>query len=156
MIDINDLEEFKKEAKESNKKKRNNKNSNKNKEIEVLDKTREKKNIDKSNIVLTIKQKEFIQNNENIKILKSIMKMMKNYEYNINDIENLIIVDIQKKEKIKENKIKRLKEKEEKKSNKSENTLIDINKYLSEDDDIKSLNYNINNKKERKKISKKK
>ena len=78
---------------------------------------------------LSIKQLNFIQNDDNIKYMNSIIKLIKTYKLEIQDVNNIVEKHIQNELKKQEkNETRRLKKQQEK-----------INNNDSSDDDIKSI-----------------
>ena len=98
---------------------------------------------------LSIKQLQFIQNDNNLKFINEIMKTMKRYKFEIEDINNLLNKHIQNELKKQErNEARKLKKQQEKNINND-----------SDEDDIKSIisnkSSNKNNKRSNKRSNKK-
>ena len=84
---------------------------------------------DKKKFNLSIKQLQFIQNDNNIKFVNEIMKTMKKYKFEIEDVNNIIEKHITNEEKKQErNETRRLKKQQE----------TNINND-NDEDDIKSI-----------------
>ena len=99
---------------------------------------------------LSIKQLQFIQNDDNIKYMNNIIKLMKQYKLEVEDINNIIDKYIQNELKKQErNEARKLKKQQEKNINND-----------SDEDDIKSIisnkSSNKNNKRSNKRSNKKK
>ena len=93
---------------------------------------------------LSIKQLNFIQNDNNIKFMNNIIKLMKQYKLEVEDINNIIDKYIQNELKKQErNEARRLKKQQEK-----------INNNDSSDDDIKSILSNKSSNKSNKRSNK--
>ena len=81
---------------------------------------------DEKRFNLSIKQLSFIQNDNNIKFMNNIMKLMKQYKLEVEDVNNIIEKHVQTEEKrLQRNETRRLQKQQEK--NKQ-------NDYDSEDD----------------------
>ena len=98
---------------------------------------------------LSIKQLNFIQNDNNIKFMNNIIKLMKQYKLEVEDINNIIDKYIQNELKKQErNEARKLKKQQEKNINND-----------SDEDDIKSIisnkSSNKNNKRSNKRSNKK-
>ena len=98
---------------------------------------------------LSIKQLNFIQNDDNIKYMNNIIKLMKQYKLEVEDINNIIDKYIQNELKKQErNEARKLKKQQEKNINND-----------SDEDDIKSIisnkSSNKNNKRSNKRSNKK-
>ena len=98
---------------------------------------------------LSIKQLNFIQNDNNIKFMNNIIKLMKQYKLEVEDINNIIDKYIQNELKKQErNEARKLKKQQEKNINND-----------SDEDDIKSIisnkSSNENNKRSNKRSNKK-
>ena len=99
---------------------------------------------------LSIKQLNFIQNDDNIKYMNSIIKLIKTYKLEIQDVNNIVEKHIQNELKKQErNEARKLKKQQEKNINND-----------SDEDDIKSIisnkSSNKNNKRSNKRSNKRK
>ena len=99
--------------------------------IELLEDLIEPESENEKKFNLSIKQLNFIQNDNNIKFMNNIIKLMKQYKLEVEDINNIIDKYIQNELKKQErNEARRLKKQQEKEK---------INNNDSSDDDIKSI-----------------
>ena len=88
---------------------------------------------------LSIKQLNFIQNDNNIKFMNSIIKLMKQYKLEVEDINNIIDKYIQNELKKQErNEARKLKKQQEKINNNDSNSEDDIQSILSNKSSNKS------------------
>ena len=105
---------------------------------------------DEKKFNLSIKKINFIQNDNNIKFMNNIIKLMKQYKLEIQDVNNIVEKHIINEEKKQErNEARRLKKQQEKNINND-----------SDEDDIKSIisnkSSNKNNKRSNKRSNKRK
>ena len=99
---------------------------------------------DEKKFSLSIKQLQFIQNDNNVKYMNNIIKLMKQYKLEVEDVNNIIEKHIQNELKKQEkNEARRLKKQQEK-----------INNNDSSDDDIKSILSNKSSNKSNKRSNK--
>ena len=88
---------------------------------------------------LSIKQLNFIQNDDNIKYMNSIIKLIKTYKLEIQDVNNIVEKHIQNELKKQErNEARKLKKQQEKNNENDSNSEDDIKSILSN----KSINKN--------------
>ena len=80
---------------------------------------------------LSLKQLQFIQNDNNIKIMSSIMKTMKKYKFEIEDINNILDKHIQSETKRIERNEARKSQKSQQKNKNDSNSEDDIKSILS-------------------------
>ena len=98
---------------------------------------------------LSIKQLNFIQNDNNIKFMNNIIKLMKQYKLETQDINNIVEKHIQNEFKKQEkNEARRLKKQQEKNNNNDSNSEDDIQSILS------NKSSNKNNKRSKKRSNK--
>ena len=81
---------------------------------------------------LSIKQLNFIQNDDNIKYMNSIIKLIKTYKLEIQDVNNIVEKHIQNELKKQErNEARKLKKQQEKNNENDSNSEDDIKSILS-------------------------
>ena len=81
---------------------------------------------------LSIKQLNFIQNDDNIKYMNSIIKLIKTYKLEIQDVNNIVEKHIQNELKKQErNEARKLKKKQQEKNNENDSSEDDIKSILS-------------------------
>ena len=99
---------------------------------------------------LSIKQLQFIQNDDNIKYMNNIIKLMKQYKLEVEDINNIIDKYIQNELKKQErNEARKLKKQQEKNNENDSNSEDDIKSIIS------NKSSNKNNKRSNKRSNKK-
>ena len=80
---------------------------------------------DEKKFNLSIKQLQFIQNDDNVKFINNIMKIMKKYKLEVEDINNIIQRHIINEEKQDRNEARRLKKQQEKNNDNDEDLKSD-------------------------------
>ena len=94
---------------------------------------------DEKKFNLSIKQLQFIQNDDNIKYMNNIIKLTKQYKLEVEDINNIIDKYIQNEFKKQErNEARKLKKQQEKINNNDSNSEDDIQSILSNKSSNKS------------------